>query len=61
MKEMKEMKVGDLIKCGNEVAIVLDAYWTTNYPQVQWIECCFSDGQVEHFDTSQYGSLEVIK
>ena len=45
----------------HEVAIVLDVYWTTNHPQVQWIECCFSDGQVEHFDTSQYGSLEVIK
>ena len=54
------MQVGDLIKCGDEVAVVLDAYWTTSYPQVQWIECCFTGGQIEHFDTSQYAEMEVI-
>ena len=54
------MQVGDLVKCGDEVAIVLDTYYTTNNPQVRWVECRFSDGQVEHFDTSQYEDLEVI-
>ena len=54
------MQVGDLIKCGDEIAVVLVSYWTTSYPQVQWVECCFSDGQVEHFDTSQYEDLEII-
>ena len=54
------MEVGDLVKCGDEVAVVLDSYWTTNCPQVQWVECRFLDGQVEHFDTSQYEDLEVM-
>ena len=54
------MKVGDLVKFGDEVAIVLDSYWTTNYPQVQWIECCFADGQVEHIDASQCNEAEVF-
>ena len=54
------MKVGDLVKFGDEVAIVLDSYWTTNYPQVQWIECCFADGQVEHIDASQCDEAEVV-
>ena len=54
------MKVGDLVKFGDEVAIVLDSYWTTNYPQVQWIECCFADGQVEHIDASQCTETEVV-
>jgi len=54
------VKVGDLVKFGDEVAVVLDSYWTTNHPQVQWAECCFADGQVEHFDISQYDEAEVI-
>ena len=54
------MQIGDLVKCGDEVAIVLYVCWTTDYPQVRWVECRFSDGQVEHFDTSQYEDLEVI-
>ena len=54
------MQVGDLIKCGDEVAVVLEAYLTTSYPQVQWIECRFTDGQVEHFDISHHDEAEVI-
>ena len=53
------MKVGDLVKFGDEVAVVLDSYWTTNHPQVQWIDCCFADGHREDFP-SQYAELEVI-
>ena len=55
------MKVGDLVKlkCGDEAAVILDNWWTTDYPQYQWIKALWSDGSVEEFPIKDY-ELEVI-
>lgn len=61
MKNAKEMKAGDLIRCGDETAIVLDTHWTTNYPQTQWVTALWCDGTTEEFIPSlDWDSLEVI-
>ncbi len=33
------MKVGDLIKCGNEITVIVDTVWTTSEDQHLWLEC----------------------
>jgi hypothetical protein len=61
MKNVKEMKVGDLIRCGDETALVLDARWTTNYPQTQWVTTLWCDGTIVDFDTEHHSdSVEII-
>jgi hypothetical protein len=45
------MKVGDLVKCGDEFAIVVESHWTTNNPQQHWLECLWLvDGSMEGID-----------
>ena len=53
------MKVGDVIKCGDDVAVILDSWWTTDYPQSQWIKALWDDGSMEEFEPRFY-DLEVI-
>ena len=55
------MKVGDLVKCGNEYGIVIGAYWTTEYPHVksQFVTVVWSDGEKDQFEPRFY-DLEVI-
>jgi len=54
-------QVGDLIKCGPETAVVLKVTghgrWTTNDPQVLWLECLWSNGDVEGV---QHDDVEVV-
>jgi hypothetical protein len=50
------MKVGDLINCGDETALVLDATWTNDYPQVLWLECLWCNGDVEAIEA---GDVEL--
>ena len=51
-------QVGDLIRCGEETAVVLDVVpWTTNDPQVLWLECLWSNGDIEGVD---HDDVEVI-
>ena len=50
-------QVGDLIRCGPETAVVLDVTWTTNDPQALWLECLWSNGDIEGVD---HDDVEVI-
>jgi len=50
-------QVGDLIRCAEETAVVLDVTWTTNDPQVLWLECLWSNGDIEGVD---HDDVEVI-
>lgn len=55
------MKVGDLVKCGDEFAIIVDVHWTTDYPQTQWVTTLWTDGTIEEFEPRIYEEvLEVI-
>lgn len=53
------MKVGDLVKCGDETALILDSWWTTDYPQSQWVKTLWCDGSIEEFELKHI-ELEVI-
>jgi hypothetical protein len=53
------VKVGDLVKCGNEYGIVIGAHWTTEYPQSQFVTVVWSDGEKDQFEPRFY-DLEVI-
>ena len=51
-------QVGDLIRCGEETAVVLDVVpWTTNDPLGLWLECLWSNGDIEGVD---HDDVEVI-
>ena len=41
------MKVGDLVKCGDEIGIILNPHWPTKYTHEHWIECFWPDGEIE--------------
>ncbi len=41
------MKVGDLVKCGDEIAVVVDARWSTSEDQQLWLECYWPNGDLE--------------
>jgi hypothetical protein len=47
------MKVGDLIKCGGEFAIILDV--SDVYGGISknnfWLECLWSDGEIEGIES----------
>jgi len=47
------MKVGDMIKCGGEFAIVLDVTVShiANSEQVFWLECLWSDGVTDGIES----------
>ena len=61
MKNVKEMKVGDLIRFNDQTAIVLDTRWTTNYPQTQWVTGLWCDGTIAEFDTEYHSdSVEIV-
>ncbi len=53
------MKVGDLVKCGDETALILDVWWSTDSPQSQWVKTLWDDGSIEEFEPRFY-ELEVI-
>ncbi len=53
------MKVGDVVKCGVSTALILDVWWSTDFPQSQWVKTLWSDGSVEEFELRFY-ELEVI-
>jgi hypothetical protein len=58
-------QVGDLIRCAEETAVVIDVTWTTNgalrpssvYPHVLWLECLWSNGDIEGVD---HDDVEVV-
>ena len=55
------MKIGDLVKCGDEFAIIVDAHWTTDYSQTQWVTTLWTDGTIEEFEPRLYEEVvEVI-
>ena len=47
------MKVGDLIKCGGEFAIILDVseVYSGISPNNFWLECLWSDGEIEGIES----------
>ena len=53
------MKVGDLVKCGDECGIVIGVHQTTEYPQSQFVTVIWSDGQKDQFEPRFY-DVEVI-
>ena len=53
------MKVGDLVKCGDDCGIVIGVHQTTEYPQSQFVTVIWSDGQKEQFEPRFY-DVEVI-
>ena len=61
MKNVKEMKVGDLIRFGDETGIVLGTHWSTNHPQTQWATTLWCDGTIAEFDTEYHSdSVEIV-
>ena len=55
------MKVGELVKCGDEFAIVLESHWTTNNPQQLWLECLWSDGSMEGIDAEDVEAISASR
>ena len=53
------MKVGDVVKCGDETALILDVWWSTDSPQSKWVKVLWSDRSVEEFIPLSH-ELEVI-
>ena len=55
------MKVGDLVKCGNEYGIVIGAHWDIGHAHVksQFVTVVWSDGEKDQFEPRFY-DLEVI-
>ena len=54
------MKVGDLVRCGSEFAIIIDTRWTTDYPQEQWVTTIWTDGTVEQLLVTEH-HLELVR
>jgi len=53
------VKVGDLVRCGSEFAIIIDTRWTTDYPQEQWVTTIWTDGTVEQLLVTEH-HLELV-
>ena len=47
------MKIGDLIKCGGEFAIILDVeeVYSGISKNNLWLECLWSDGEIEGIES----------
>ena len=40
-------KVGDLVRCGDEIAVIIDITWSICQDQQRWLECYWPNGDLE--------------
>jgi len=41
------VRVGDLIRCGDEIAVIVDITWSICQDQQRWLECYWPNGDLE--------------
>ena len=47
------MKVGDLIRCGDEIAVIIDITWSIYQDQQHWLLCYWANGDLEGIATDE--------